>query len=621
MMDKSIILSSLYDIYEETKKGKDYNKVLEMLEDVKINKLVDFYIYHFNNYDKDDISLIETIVRILQNIYNNADVLSPITDEEYDKLYEVMINNSSDIVGGNVVRNKTISFHKYPDLRGTLDKVHFLTNEEKGKDNRKSMEYWVDSIGDILNKSNDMVYIFPKFDGVSVVFECDEKGHVIKALTRGDTVSNEAIDITPMFSMMTFAPIDGWKGEFGVKTEVVVSLNNFKRLCKDFEPYKSPRSAISSIINSQELDLRLLKYISVIPLRAQNYETKEVIIHPDAFNVFPNHMMHLTDYKKFRPAFDNIREYMKEVMEIPIDGVVLHLTDENLKSQLGRKDAINKYEVAYKFPPEEKKTILLDVEFYTGLLGRIAPVAKIEPVKINGNTISNVSLGSMDRFESLMLRRYSEVIVKYDIIPYIYVDDTCKESKEELIKSPTTCSYCGETLIKDPQLSCVNPYCPCRIIGKITNYVEKMDIPGISIGIITTLFDNKILNSIEDLYKLENHKSDIVQIDGFGKSSVKNIIKGIDSRRNVFDYNLLGEGYIYSDIRNVLYSLGDDAKSAFINEYGNYENELEVKLDNIISVIITLYFASLKETFPSWGKEYLEVLKNKLEDYIMTLEF
>ena len=101
-----------------------------------------------------------------------------------------------------------------------------------------------------------------------------------------------------------------------------------------------------------------------------------------------------------------------------------------------------------------------------------------------------------------------------------------------------------------------------------------------------------------------------------------NLIVSIDKKEAfMFDYNLLGEGYIYSDIRNVLYSLGDDAKSAFINEYGNYENELEVKLDNIISVIITLYFASLKETFPSWGKEYLEVLKNKLEDYIMTLEF
>lgn len=89
----------------------------------------------------------------------------------------------------------------------------------------------------------------------------------------------------------------------------------------------------------------------------------------------------------------------------------------------------------------------------------------------------------------------------------------------------------------------------------------------------------------------------------------------------MFDYNLLGEGYIYSDIRNVLYSLGEDARNAFINEYGNYENELEVKLDNIISVITTLYFASLKETFPSWGKEYLEILKNKLEDYIIALEF
>ena len=101
-----------------------------------------------------------------------------------------------------------------------------------------------------------------------------------------------------------------------------------------------------------------------------------------------------------------------------------------------------------------------------------------------------------------------------------------------------------------------------------------------------------------------------------------NLIVSFDKKEAfMFDYNLLGEGYIYSDIRNVLYSLGEDARNAFINEYGIYENELEVKLDNIISVITTLYFASLKETFPSWGKEYLEILKNKLEDYIIALEF
>ena len=437
MTDNELLLSSLYQIYEETKKGKDYPKVLDMLEDVKINRLVDFYIYNYSNYTKEDMAVIEVIIRILQNIYNNSGELSPVSDEDYDKLYEVLVSNSSDIVGGNVVKDKTVSFHKYPDLRGTLDKVHFITNEEKGKDNRKSIEYWVNSIGDVLNSTNDMVYLFPKFDGVSIIFECDKKGNVIKALTRGDTVTNEAIDVTPLFSMLRFNTIDGWDSEFGIKTEVVVTLNNFNKLCKEFEPYKSPRSAISSIINSQELDVRLLKYITIVPLRAQNYDTKEIIIHPEALNVYPNYMMHLKDYKKFKASFNIIKEYMKETMEIPIDGVVLHLVNENLKDILGRKDAINKYEVAYKYPPEEKKTILLDVEFYTGLLGRVTPVAKIEPVKMNGNTISNVSLGSMDRFESLMLRRYSEVIVKYDIIPYIYIDDTCKESKEKLIKVPT----------------------------------------------------------------------------------------------------------------------------------------------------------------------------------------
>lgn len=564
MNNVEVLKSNLYEIYNDSVKGKDFEKIIESLDSIKVNSLVNYYIYHVNNYNKDDQEIIEIIIKILQNVYNNSGLLSPVPDDEYDKLYEILLSFTDDIVGGDNVKDKVVSYHKYPDLRGTLDKVHFITDEEKGKDKRKSIEYWKRScesvLGESFNEVNDIVYIFPKFDGLSVIFECDKKGNVVKALTRGDTVRNEAIDITPLFSMIKFKPINDWDSDFGIKTEVVMQLDDFEKFCKKVEPYKNPRSAVSSIINSKEPDVRMLKYLTIVPLRVQNFDTKEIRIHPDAFELYPVYAEHLNKYKSFKPLFDVLKNCMENDMRIPIDGVVLSLYDEHIKTVLGRKDAINKYEIAYKFQPVGVKTILKEVEFTTGILGRITPVAKIEPIKMNGNTICNISLGSIDRFMSLRLHEGDEVIVKYDIIPYLYIDDTCKRSGSELIKIPTHCEYCGEKLVNDPLLTCVNMNCQCRVIGKIVNYIEKMDIPNISIGIVTTLFNNGFLKSIEDLYRLEDHQKEIENLDGFGKKSFKNIIKGINSRREVNDYVVLGSlgipsigRKIFTRISNIYY--------------------------------------------------------------------
>ncbi|NNV04781.1 NAD-dependent DNA ligase LigA, partial [Brevibacillus sp. MCWH] len=108
------------------------------------------------------------------------------------------------------------------------------------------------------------------------------------------------------------------------------------------------------------------------------------------------------------------------------------------------------------------------------------------------------------------------------------------------IVTPTTCPYCGQKLIKEPVLKCVNIECESRMIGKIMNYVTKMSIPNISIGIITNLYKEGVLKSIEDLYRLEKHKKRILLLEGFGEKLFNKIIDGINSRKEVFDYQLLG---------------------------------------------------------------------------------
>jgi hypothetical protein len=210
MMDKESIFNTLSHEYITIVETGDYEQAIERLTGiVKINSLVSYYVNVVKDYDEDDKRIVEMMVRVLQEIYNNAVAISPISDEDYDKLYEINKEiNERDIVGSTVgnTANKIISTHKYPDLRGTLDKIHFITNDEKKPgEKRKSLMDWNKSIREILDTyGKDIeIEIFPKWDGISGIFECDDTGDPEKVLKRGDTDRNEAEEMTSLFKGST----------------------------------------------------------------------------------------------------------------------------------------------------------------------------------------------------------------------------------------------------------------------------------------------------------------------------------------------------------------------------------------------------------------------------------
>lgn len=546
MIDRNLLLLSLSSIHIELLEKENYEDCIDKLNGIGINKIINIFLYSLKDYTEQDKKIIEMIIMILQNIYNNSGVLSPVSDEEYDKLYELNKElNGEELIGTVNSKNKIIDSHKYPDLRGTISKIHFLTRADKGNDARKSFEEWIDSTERVLNrklsKHEMRLILTPKWDGVSVIFECvDNKS--IKALTRGDVSKNEAVVLPFLTNNKTnldfsYVNDENFK-EFGVKTEIIMTDKAYEEFKKKYGDFKSPRSAVSSIINSNEVNIDYLKYLTIIPLQVQDYNTKKIIIPNFIFEQY-GVLLEDYDYDLLKKSIYKIRERMIEET-VPTDGVVIRLADPNIQRIVGRENNINKYEAAFKFPPEEKKTKLINVEMCVGSLGAISPRAEVEPVKIRGNTITYISLGSIDRFESMNLRKGDEVIVKYEIIPYLIKNDSCKDGDGEAFITPTNCPYCDAELKKDPVLKCVNMNCDSRKIGKILNYVDKLRIANISEAIITIFYKIGILTKIDDLYRLENHKSKILEIDGFGSKKLKNILDGINSRNTIYEYELLG---------------------------------------------------------------------------------
>ena len=545
MSKKISIYHQLDVIHKELLKMNEdsINEIVEMLKGINFEGIVEYF---NTNEDMDDMDLFtcRKLVEILQFIYNNTDIVPPVSDSTYDKLYQIMLDSGlGDIVGSVNSQGKPVREHRYPDLRGTLNKVHFVFNVDKEGDKRRSIEDWITSIENIIgkniNNTNEFeIRLQAKWDGCSAVFECDENGELEHVLMRGDTEKNLAVDILELFKdQINFSQFANGVDKFAIQTEVLMNQFDYENIIKDYKDFKSPRSATSSILNEKILQPHLTKYLTVEPLRIQYAGKQPEIIPNEEYDIISN----LFDLRDVRECIKQINEHAK-INGKSTDGVVLHLTNKTLQNKLGRDGAINRYEVAYKFPAESKKAKLLNIEFSYGLGGNITPVAKIEPVIMLGKTISSISMGSIDRFRSMeYLTEGSEIIVRYEIIPYMDLDHTCKINPNgKRFYVPTHCKHCGYELVEDPLLKCINDDCPSRIIGNVVNYINKMRIENMNIETVSTLFDQGIITGIESLYKLKEHKSKIISLPGFGEKSYENMIDGINKRKLVFDYELLG---------------------------------------------------------------------------------
>lgn len=488
-------------------------------------------------------------IYIAYYIYTYSSSETGMSDTEYDKLYElIVLNGKEEFVSLPILEDETndnVDYHKYPVLRGTLSKIHYLAQpKEKAAKSRRSLESWIESTeklylertGRHLDFKEVECYVFPKWDGCSVIFEFDKDGKIEKALTRGYTKLNTAENITRHFKGLT-RPIEE-NVPYGLKTEVMMLESSVMEYNEMYEKdYKQSRAIVSGILNSDKPDERN-NYLVIVQLRYMKEGEEIESLCPQVFD---------SPYIRCKlGAFDAIEAFAQEhrfTRGLRCDGAVIHIIDPEIQKILGRANDKNRFEVAYKFTEEYAYTEVEDVEFQVGLLGRITPVVKVKPVKLKGNTINSASLSSIDRLEYLKLAKGDKIKILYDIIPYATLDNECEEhrSLNKMIRPKEKCPSCGEKLErKGAFLFCTNPDCDCRRKGKILNYLVKLRIQDISYATVDELYEMGILTKIEDLYSLKDHKDEIVDHPGFGEVSFDNWVNQIESKRRVPDYSLLG---------------------------------------------------------------------------------
>ena len=565
------------DLYQRMVDGEtSVAEASRFMQSPEVHKLINSLVYKKSidqmvPFYPEELQNIQGIINVAQFIYNDSGMDTGLTDSEYDALYEAMLRNGGDdIITVPILPNaNNIAHHKYPSLRGTLTKTYYLSTDEKRTNpSRHYLDEWIQTMenkiyqatGKQMYLNDEEIYVFPKFDGVSGIFEMNTDGTIGRVLTRGFTERNEAQDITRHFQGLPIRKYHEINGAYGLKTEVMMYESDLAKFNETYHTdYKNTRSIVSGILNSEEYDPYKAQYLHVVPLRVGDLDGNQELAQ-EAFKLYPYLRCRLKDREAIR-NFAYSHRYIHD--ELRCDGAVIYIINPEIQKILGRENDKNNFEVAYKFTEESAMTILEDVSFNMGSFGRLAPVAKVKPVKLKGNTIEKVSLGSVGRFRSLKLHEGDKVKILYDIIPYLAFDKDCSHNYDgKQFVLPATCPECGEILeFSDTGdvASCVNPNCACRRIGKIINYLNKMSIDGLSYGVISRLYHEGIVKNVVDLYKLEKHKKEIIGIDGFGPKLVNSWIDAIEEKSTVEDYIFLGslgiEGVskkTFSKIMNVM---------------------------------------------------------------------
>ncbi len=572
--------------------------IRELLETIDLESVLEdaysFCLTEEGAQRKDVMEALRECLWCLNHLESETTIQTPIPDELYDKILELVADYSGEQIIGNVHTGTGIptKTHQYPELRGSLKKVHFATRGDVPKnDTRKSLEeYLAHTIPNILTAADGPV-IFQanfKYDGNSAVFECHGNA-IVNVLTRYDTKQNLGKDITHIFKGHTVEDIFGDNipkccrlGDFsyGIQVELVVLEDQFYAYQEYANDKKcNHRSAVSSIANQtkDKFDPELQTFLIAIPLQIASEEPVAMqedelcgwylwrnigTMHGKSLLVSTDHTNRELSLVLQKDTFQtaNKETYVATLchtmtdfiiptikrnarkLGVPIDGAVLTAmrpcdTDYTLR-RIGDK---NEFQVAFKFPAGVAKTTVKKVEFKTGPLGYVSLVAEFEPVTIGGNTLTHVNLSNMRKLERLCLHPGDEILVRYDIVPTIATDETCKKATDvPPIQPIDTCPTCGEPLQGTTMPRCVNINCVATVIGRIYNYTKKMGIPGFGIPTIESLYTLGALRNISDLYRLKTHEKQLAQEKGYGDAMIEKLLTAPLKRTTVFPHELLG---------------------------------------------------------------------------------
>ena len=512
-----------------------------------------------------------------------------ISDYEYDMLMNelkalerefpefITKDSLTQKVGGNVKEGFEKVEHEVPlqSLQDVFDYEEIYDFDRRmrksAKEFNKPLEYVVET----------------KIDGLSVSLEY-KQGIFIRGATRGNGLIGE--DVTDNLKTVKTIPKRLKEDvDIIVRGEVFISKADFDKMNEEREILDEPlfanaRNAAAGSLRQLDSKEASKRPLDIYCFNVQKCE-KELTSHFEAleylkklgFNVNPVRKK-CTTMSQVIKEIEKIGEN-REKLSFGIDGAVIKVDNLQLREEIGTTFKVPKWAIAYKYPPEQKATLLKDITFQVGRTGAITPMAILEPIKVAGSTISKTTLHNEDFIKEKGLKIGDTVLIQKagDVIPEVVGVEVDKRTGEEKdFEMPTKCPVCGGVLVREPGEAvtrCIGIECPAKLLRSIVHFASKvgMDINGLGYAIIEQLVDKGLINNIADIYTLS--KEDIASLKKNGDKFAQKLVDAIaKSKENELSklINALG-------IRHI----GTNSAKILAKRYGNIDALMNASFDSL----------------------------------------
>ncbi|MBP3503175.1 MAG: NAD-dependent DNA ligase LigA [Clostridia bacterium] len=479
-----------------------------------------------------------------------------ISDFEYDMLmlelrnlenkYPEFISSDSltQHVGGNVKEGFQKVEHEVP-LQSLLDIFNF--------DDLRVFDERVRKTAEEVNIPLKYV-VETKIDGLSVSLEY-KNGIFVRGATRGNGLVGE--DITENLKTVKTIPHKLKEDiDITVRGEVFISKEGFEKLNEEREILEEPlfanaRNAAAGSLRQLDSKETAKRPLDIYIFNVQKSDTIEFKSHYESllyleklgFNVNPVKIFCDTIDEAI-DAIDKIGED-RESLSFGIDGAVIKVDDLHLREILGTNYKTPKWAIAYKYPPEQKETLLKDIICQVGRTGAITPMAILEPVKVAGSTISKTTLHNEDFIKEKDLMIGDRVIIQKagDVIPEVVsVVKDKRDGTQKVFTMPTKCPVCGADAVREEGeavIRCIGIECQAKLFRSIWHFAsrEAMNIKGLGYSIIEEFLNRNLIKNIPDLYTLT--LEDVKTLKKDGTKFAQNLIDAINESKNNDLYRLI----------------------------------------------------------------------------------
>ena len=451
-----------------------------------------------------------------------------------------------------------------------------------------------DELREFSNRVEDTVsdvnyVVEPKIDGLSVSLEYRD-GVFLRGSTRGNGDVGE--DVSGNLRVIHNIPLKLNKSipYIEVRGEVYMPKKSFERvvdrqIINGEKPFKNPRNAAAGSLRQKDSSVTASRGLDIFVFNIQQIEGVELSSHKESldfikelgFNTIPT-------YKKV----DNIEDAIAEIdrigeergsLEYDIDGAVIKVDDFSQRDILGSTAKYPKWAIAFKYPPEEKQTKLLDIEIAVGRTGVLTPTAILESVHLAGTTVSRATLHNQDFINEKGIAIGDVVTVRKagDIIPEVLCVN--EHNSNSVFKFPDVCPSCGEKVYRDEDeaaIRCINPECPAQLLRNLIHFCSRdaMDIEGLGPAIIETFVNEGMIAKTYDIYNLDFNK--ILSLEGFKETSANNIINSVNNSKN----NDLSKLIFALGIRHI----GAKAGKLLADHFKDIDLVMNASVDDILQI-------------------------------------